>query len=327
VNTPHPELEALAELADPAEPTPGADELLAHVEACEQCKADVAALRGVRHSLRSLPSVPMPDDVAARLESAIRAAAEADPEPVGAVSVLPAREQRTAARRERWFPQFSAAAVVAVLVVVALGTGIGVMISQSGGETKGGATSSAAGSESSGPVLITSGADYQQATIRNQIAALVLTRVPQAPQQFKGLHSLADAAAAGSAAAGGSAPTAAPSSAAAPAASPSAAPASAGAGSFGGAATPSRSLAAARTAISGPLADPAALQACILALVQKPETPVLVDYANYQGKPATIIVLADPSTPSTLDVYVEADTADCAKSGDVTFVTFLPAAS
>jgi len=317
VNTPHPELEALADLADPAEPTPGADELLAHVEACEQCKADVAALRGVRHSLRSLPSVPMPDDVAARLESAIRAAAEADPEPVGAVSVLPAREQRTAARRERWFPQFSAAAVVAVLVVVALGTGIGVMISQSGGETKGGATSSAAGSESSGPVLITSGADYQQATIRNQIAALVLTRVPQAPQQFKGLRSLADATAAGSAAAGGSAP----------AAAPSAAPASAGAGSFGGAATPSRSLAAARTAISGPLADPAALQACILALVQKPETPVLVDYANYQGKPATIIVLADPSTPSTLDVYVEADTADCAKSGDVTFVTFLPAAS
>jgi len=317
VNTPHPELEALAELADPAEPTPGADELLAHVEACEQCKADVAALRGVRHSLRSLPPVPMPDDVAARLESAMRAAAEADPEPVGAVSVLPAREQRTAARRERWFPQFSAAAVVAVLVVVALGTGIGVMISQSGGETKGGATSSAAGSESSGPVLITSGADYQQATIRNQIAALVLTRVPQAPQQFKGLHSLADAAAAGSAAAGGSAP----------AAAPSAAPASAGAGSFGGVATPSRSLAAARTAISGPLADPAALQACILALVQKPETPVLVDYANYQGKPATIIVLADPSTPSTLDVYVEADTADCAKSGDVTFVTFLPAAS
>jgi len=317
VNTPHPELEALAELADPAEPTPGADELLAHVEACEQCKADVAALRGVRHSLRSLPSVPMPDDVAARLESAIRAAAEADPEPVGAVSVLPAREQRTAARRERWFPQFSAAAVVAVLVVIALGTGIGVMISQSGGETKGGATSSAAGSESSGPVLITSGADYQQATIRNQIAALVLTRVPQAPQQFKGLRSLADATAAGSAAAGGSAP----------AAAPSAAPASAGAGSFGGAATPSRSLAAARTAISGPLADPAALQACILALVQKPETPVLVDYANYQGKPATIIVLADPSTPSTLDVYVEADTADCAKSGDVTFVTFLPAAS
>jgi len=317
VNTPHPELEALAELADPAEPTPGADELLAHVEACEQCKADVAALRGVRHSLRSLPSVPMPDDVAARLESAIRAAAEADPEPVGAVSVLPAREQRTAARRERWFPQFSAAAVVAVLVVVALGTGIGVMISQSGGETKGRATSSAAGSESSGPVLITSGADYQQATIRNQIATLVLTRVPQAPQQFKGLRSLADATAAGSAAAGGSAP----------AAAPSAAPASAGAGSFGGAATPSRSLAAARTAISGPLADPAALQACILALVQKPETPVLVDYANYQGKPATIIVLADPSTPSTLDVYVEADTADCAKSGDVTFVTFLPAAS
>ncbi|HXR41557.1 MAG TPA: hypothetical protein VN738_04060 [Acidothermaceae bacterium] len=317
MNTPHPELEALAELADPAEPTPGADELLAHVEACEQCKADVAALRGVRHSLRSLPPVPMPDDVAARLESAMRAAAEADPEPVGAVSVLPAREQRTAARRERWFPQFSAAAVVAVLVVIALGTGIGVMISQSGGETKGGATSSAAGSESSGPVLITSGADYQQATIRNQIAALVLTRVPQAPQQFKGLHSLADAAAAGSAAAGGSAP----------AAAPSAAPASAGAGSFGGVATPSRSLAAARTAISGPLADPAALQACILALVQKPETPVLVDYANYQGKPATIIVLADPSTPSTLDVYVEADTADCAKSGDVTFVTFLPAAS
>jgi hypothetical protein len=83
----------------------------------------------------------------------------------------------------------------------------------------------------------------------------------------------------------------------------------------------------ARSPFSGPLGDPAQLQACVQALLAQPATPLLVDYAYYAGKPATIIVLKDPDDPSTLDVYVEADTANCATDGDLTFVTFLRAAS
>jgi len=49
---------------------------------------------------------------------------------------------------------------------------------------------------------------------------------------------------------------------------------------------------------------------------------VLIDYATFNGVPSTIIVLPDPDVAGKLDVYVEADTANCAS--DVTFVTYLP---
>ena len=82
----------------------------------------------------------------------------------------------------------------------------------------------------------------------------------------------------------------------------------------------------ARTAPAGPLADPAALQLCITTLLGKYEQPVLVDYANYNGVPSTILVLPDPDVGNKLDIYVEADTANCAKE-DITAVAFLPASA
>jgi hypothetical protein len=49
---------------------------------------------------------------------------------------------------------------------------------------------------------------------------------------------------------------------------------------------------------------------------------LLVDYALFNGAPSTIIVLPDPDVAHKLDVYVEADTTNCA-SEDFTFETFL----
>lgn len=353
MNTPHPELERLAALVD-AEPETGAgvdteagnaanaaapldtSDLREHLAGCAQCAADLAALRALRATLRALPPVPMPDDVAQRLESALRAAAAEGaaavspapdapaPQPVAAaVSVLPARAaSRRGARRGRssGSPNFSVAAAVAVFMVLGLGVGLAVALSHGGEAKKSTGTSAASGV---GSVVMASGTDYTQDTIRSRVADLVLARVPDAHTEYKGLAPLA--------AGGANAPTLAP--AASSAAATSSAPATSSA-SDKSAATPSPTTASAssptlskREAFSGPLGDPARLQACVQALLDQPATPVLVDYAYYAGKPATIIVLKDPANPSTLDVYVEADTADCAKAGDVTFVAFLPNAS
>jgi hypothetical protein len=327
VNTPHPELEELAALVDSDEP----GEVGAHVAGCAQCTADLTALRGIRATLRSLPPIQMPDDVAQRLEAAIHdAAAATTTEPadpaeeqpgIGAVSVLPAGgSTRRSARRvsSRGLPNLSVAAAVTVVLVIALGVGLGVGLSH-GGATKGSSTSGVAAAPSAGSIVTASGTDYTEAAIRNQVAGLMLAHVPDAHAEYKGLSALA--ATASSAAAAAPAASVAGGAAATPTASSSAAPSAPAAGGDQQPALQPRSP------FSGPLGDPTQLQACVRALLDQPATPVLVDYAYYAGKPATIIVLKDPSDPTTLDVYVEADTADCAKAGDVTFVAFLRDAS
>jgi hypothetical protein len=76
------------------------------------------------------------------------------------------------------------------------------------------------------------------------------------------------------------------------------------------------------TAPAGPLADPAALASCIQILAGKAVQPLLVDYATFNGAPSTIIVLPDPDVAHKLDIYVEADTANCSNK-EFTFETFL----
>ena len=61
---------------------------------------------------------------------------------------------------------------------------------------------------------------------------------------------------------------------------------------------------------------------CIQILAGKAEQPLLVDYATFNGAPSTIIVLPDPDVAHKLDVYVVADTANCANN-EFTFETFL----
>ena len=69
MSTPHPDQEALAELADSDESAESAQtaEVRAHVANCAQCTADLAAIRDLQATLRALPPIPMPADVAARL--------------------------------------------------------------------------------------------------------------------------------------------------------------------------------------------------------------------------------------------------------------------
>ncbi len=343
MNTPHPELEELAALIDSDAETSAdtaPNDVRTHVAGCAQCTADLGALRDVRSRLRSLPPVPMPDDVAQRLEAALRDAAAEFPaddaatgeQPaVAAISVLPAGGSVGRSGRRgssSGLPNFSVAAAVTVFLVIALGVGLGIGLSH-GSSSKKGSSSTAAGAGASA-IVTASGTDYSQGAIRNQVAGLLLANVPAAHTEFKGLAPLAADASSAAATAANAAPAAAPS---APAASSAQATPSSSASSP--VSSPARSDAAsqpsvagrpalqARTPFSGPLSNPTQLQACVQALLDQPATPVLVDYAYYAGKPATIIVLRDPTDPSTLDVYVEADTADCAKAGDVTFVAFL----
>ncbi|HVB27970.1 MAG TPA: hypothetical protein VNE21_08675 [Mycobacteriales bacterium] len=353
MNTPHPDLETLAELADrdvepaseTAEPAQAsapqsADlhtaELLAHVAGCAACTADLQALRRVRDTLRALPPVPMPPEVAERIEAALLAAsASSTPLAASGVAdtVVPLRQRsmpgRSAPTSSRWRTlPYGAAASIVVLVAVIVG-GI-VALGHSGSNDKKSASAPAiaapAATTSGGPATIASGTDYTSADLRSQVAAVVTSNVPGAASNFPGLafglsqaagSAAAPAAAASAPAAASSAPAAAPvlpaaSSAAAAPATPSA----------GGATNGGTADRAAITAPAGPLADPAALARCIQILAGKAEQPLLVDYALFNGAPSTIIVLPDPDVAHKLDIYVEADTANCADQ-EFTFETFL----
>jgi hypothetical protein len=334
VNTPHPELEALAELADPAIPTTGPDdpeaahhaELLAHVADCGRCQADLSALREVQQTLRSLPPIPMPDDVAARIEAAL-AVARLDGEESSAataataagLTLLPVASERTPSRWRPaiWhgpFPLNVAAAVVGVLVIGVGGWLAIKAVGNSGAQNKTASTAAGPAVLAQAPT-ITSGTAYTTATIRGQIAGVVNQTVPGASDLYGGLNSPQTA---DGAAAGGSSPASAPHAAAS--ASAAASTAASAAGPSAPAARPDFGT---RSTPSGPLADPAALQRCVDILAGQPAKAVLVDYATFDGKPATIIVLPDPANASQLIVYVEDDDIDCSKEA-ISFVAVLP---
>ena len=318
MNASHPELEDLAGLLDEPHGGPAEPGLAAHVAGCPRCQADLRALRTVQQTLRALPAIPMPDSVAARLEFAVRAGTgEPDSEPKRA---LPAESSVRPRPRAAWqLPHLSAAASVAVLLIIALGTGIAVMATRGGSSNGKTSTSSAAGASAAtdtSTVVTASGADYQQATIRSQVAALVVERVPGSTTRFSGLQPLAGHAAAGKAAV--------PSATASSAAS---------AGGFAAASpqapqtlTADSAVAPARTAPGGPLADPAALQACVRALNGgTPIQPILVDYARFDGRPATVIVLPSTQSRAKLAVWVELDGSDCSTKGETAYYGSLSA--
>jgi hypothetical protein len=255
--------------------------------------------------LRALPAVPMPADVAERLEAALLTARTPERH---AGDIVPLKEW-AAGRPSRW-KSFPYPAAAAVIVVLAIGGSVIAGLNNRGGSGHK-ATSTAAGLDSAtGGSTIASGTDYSVGSLRMQVATIVNDKVPGAAADFPGLTnpeilSLGAATPSRSAVAPQAAPTG-----AATAASD----------------TPDTSSRAQRSAPSGPLADPAALQRCIeTLLVGKSAQPVLVDYASYNRVPATIIVLPDPDEAKKLDIYVLADTADCA-GGELTAVAFLPAA-
>jgi len=264
VNTPHPDLETLAELADPdsaasaALADPEAAAVLEHVAGCETCTADLEALRHVRATLRALPPVPMPPDVAERIDAALRAAST----PTG--NIVPLQKRSRAGSQPWWrtMPYGAAASVVVILALAAAGI-VGIMHAGSGskGSVKSAAAPAATTAAGVGSATVESGTNYTADELRAQVAAVVNTNVPGAAAQFPGLTQFGAGASSAAAALAPAAAASAPAAAAAPAATTSAAAAPASspvfaAGAAGSAPAPQHN-AAAITAPGGPLADPA----------------------------------------------------------------------
>ncbi|RKE20293.1 zf-HC2 domain-containing protein [Streptomyces sp. TLI_171] len=91
----HPDLDALADLAEELLPPEQAEPLHRHLAGCPACAEDYAALRGLPELLAAAPAPPLPQEVADRLtaalaaESAARAEARPDVPPADRPQVAP----------------------------------------------------------------------------------------------------------------------------------------------------------------------------------------------------------------------------------------------
>jgi hypothetical protein len=281
-----------------------------HIAGCPTCQEDVAALAGVREALRADAEIPMPDDVADRLYSAL-AALPPLARSAAAVTTLPVPRgpSRWDRARKPLLGVLSAAAVIALLVV-----GVFHLPRSSSSSASSAATTSTAP-----PVTILhSGRDYTKAGLGPDAAALVASgTTPAAGVTEAGAAAATAAAAATSAAAAATsaaaaaATTAAAASAAAPAATSAAgtraASAAAGAESSSAAATSAAPtttapVPAATTDALAALRAPGAAQSCIATLLPGYAAPLVIDFAQFEGKPAVIGVLDDPDDPGKLAV-------------------------
>src|SRR5437660_1048303 len=139
----------------------------AHLDHCEQCQGELSRLRTTRALLSTLPAVPMPAEVATRIDAAL--AAEL---PV-TQTIVPL------GRRRRWRngPTLAGAAAAAavVLLVAALITG---RVTHDNGKTSGGSSASQAtnGGGAARPTPLKewhTGDDYSPATIASLVPRLV----------------------------------------------------------------------------------------------------------------------------------------------------------
>ncbi len=194
------------------------------------------------------------------------------------------------------------------------------------------------------PVLLASGTRYTEATFRQQIGAVLVSQLPSLPDGLRfGTNGGATATGAGAASGTSdstagvppSAPSASPENSTPPSESASPGESQAAAlapeaespqapapsGLTGSVPEPTHGIA------SGPLTSASELQACVDYLAGTSGIqPTLVDYATFNGAPATIITFTDPTVAGTLDVYVIADSISC-RSGNVTYFTSLNSAN
>jgi hypothetical protein len=158
-----------------------------HLERCARCRArqgDLSALRADLADLAGLARQPLPDDVAARLDTALAAEAGSDARP-SSVTVVPSLPQQQRRDRSRWGSGLVQAAAVLV-VLLALG-GVGYSLITSGGgngvSTAGSAASDSAGkagergSATGGtPTVVRSGRDYTATTLGSALTAVIARR-------------------------------------------------------------------------------------------------------------------------------------------------------
>jgi predicted anti-sigma-YlaC factor YlaD len=263
----HPDLDHLADLQEGLLPPSPAAAISDHLDECEACRADFAALGQISSRLAGAAEVgAFPDELARRLDQTL-----GEQPRTASLTITPL----AAARRNRLYRDNRVLQAAAAAVLVLAAGAIGVAAYQGSGDHGTAADSAAAGgspqefSEASGAVLST-GTDYNQDTVVAAVPRLLTTHSPKAV--------------------------------AAPEASDS----------------PTR---AADQATSGAnrLSDPAALAACVGALADDEDTPVIeratplvVDVAKYDHKPATVIILPAPDRVDRLDVFVVAPTCGLA---------------
>jgi negative regulator of sigma E activity len=284
-HTSHIDVDTLADLGEGLLEADQVTSVAEHLDRCAECRARRDALDDVQLLLRDLGAgadAPAPDDVVRRLDDALAAAAT--PLPTASATVTPLTALTTRVRQP-WRTRVLQAAAVFVLVAAVGGLGYGGIRAVSGGNSTG--TTGAADSGGSAATEKHSAAHRYVVTSsgRNYTEESQRSAVPGL------LSGKYDATAQGS----------------------------------GGVAVPSKTPTGAQVPAAGSVADPQrlrdgkALAACVANLADGPVTPLAVDIARFDGKPATIIVLPDPKDPSI--VYAYAVAPDCAEG---TFLAALP---
>jgi hypothetical protein len=276
-HTGHVPAEVLADAAEgllPAAEQSAVDEHLAHCTDCRQVAVD---LRDLPTLLAAAPSPRMPDDVAMQIEAALQAEPRLTaPTPREAIAT-PARP-----RRNRRMPVWIGAAAAAVLGVTGAVLGLRALDApeSSTSSVSGAALEAdrAAGAPDATLAAPPDSRDYTADTLDERVQALI--RTGEANDSTAGD---------GREAAPGTLP---------------------GSGTAGEPTAPGQDESS-----LGTLGAPAGLSACIEALTGRTGvTPLAVDFATYEGQPAAILVLPDPTDVAYLDVRVVG--AACSASND-----------
>jgi len=236
----------------------------AHVAGCPQCRAELAALTGVRERLADAAEVePMPAEVVARLD---RALAEVATEPASTAvtrSVIPLREpQRSAPRGLRWLQ-------AAAVVVLVLAGGAVAVSALRGSDNNGVATSSGSSAGKADQRAAADGSYPVTASGRHWTKESVTAGVPQLLAGTLG-----------------------------PTLPPSSFSAQDDASGSAGAPRELAGVPAARLAGGPALAD------CVTELAGGPATPLAVDLATFDGQPAAVVLLPGIGGPGRVDVWV-----------------------
>jgi hypothetical protein len=263
--TGHVDLETLAEIDEGVAGTHVEVAAATHLETCAECRARRSQLRTTRALLTALPPEQMPEPVQERVDAALARAADE-----------PSKDVIPFARRGRmWASPAVAGGTAAAAVVVLIGALVaGNVIHRDHSKTNTSSPlSSAAGTNNTaGGVAATrvwsTGANYSATTIPTLVPKLLVGSPP-------------------------------PLSAGALPATASPAPAA-----------PGDSGAVSQKSAQGITQDelrvsPAAVRECGTVLAGGvPTTPVAVDFARFNGKPAAIFVLPAIAHPTLLDVWV-----------------------
>jgi anti-sigma factor RsiW len=163
---PHPDQQVIGEYEEGLLPPARAAEVSGHLAHCPGCAARLSAVSGVRRRLAALGQVPIPADVATRLDRAIGARAPRAPaSPVRAATTVPPR------RRSRIGVASLAAAAVLVLFVA--GVVAGTLHFGGGGNSAAGGRAASSSPAAHQFVVTRSGRAYTKANLAAYVPAIV----------------------------------------------------------------------------------------------------------------------------------------------------------